>query len=569
MLENYGHLLFLGLVWKPDFVIFLVEEKQLWDVKRKETVPFHPAVSSKGTQSFLPKLCIEASLQNVAVGRYKHSALEDIQLMIDWKNDGESKGHQRCHEGYKTFWKTSLLKSASSAKQCVSISKGSNQMVKHTYLQNEKLENLESYLVHAKNNHLNHPESRIGLTFESNISENQRFKNEEQSAKWDPFEKSFTEELTLQNYQNIFNENRIAQCSESDKKFNQGTNVNKHVRIHFPENHYDGDKCEEVCYQSSKLIIHKSSPVGENLYKHNECGKSGNQFFSVGDYQRIHMEKNSYRCYKHENMFSQESGLNIYNTVGTGQETSISKECGKASDWHSSLSQQQPMHTREKPYKCKEYSKVFIHHSYLTQHHKIHSGEKPYQCEECGKAFNQRSALIRHQRIHTGEKPYQCEECGKAFNQYSNLIQHHRIHTGERHYQCEECGKAFNQQSNLTQHHRIHSGEKPYQCKECGQAFNQHANLTRHHRIHTGEKPYICKECGKAFNRHSYLIRHHRIHTGEKPYKCEECGKAFSQQSKLPEHHRIHTGEKPFICEACGKAFKRRSHLTQHHRIHI
>ncbi|CAD7692212.1 unnamed protein product [Nyctereutes procyonoides] len=42
MLENYGHLLFLGLVWKPDFVIFLVEEKQLWDVKRKETVPFHP-----------------------------------------------------------------------------------------------------------------------------------------------------------------------------------------------------------------------------------------------------------------------------------------------------------------------------------------------------------------------------------------------------------------------------------------------------------------------------------------------------------------------------------------------
>ncbi|XP_041598992.1 putative protein ZNF720 [Vulpes lagopus] len=42
MLENYGHLLFLDLVWKPDFIIFLVEEKQLWDVKRKETVPFHP-----------------------------------------------------------------------------------------------------------------------------------------------------------------------------------------------------------------------------------------------------------------------------------------------------------------------------------------------------------------------------------------------------------------------------------------------------------------------------------------------------------------------------------------------
>ncbi|XP_044776675.1 putative protein ZNF720, partial [Neomonachus schauinslandi] len=88
MLENYGHLLFLGLiVWKPDLVIFLEQEKQLWDVKRKET-------------NFLPKLCIEASFQNVAVGRYKHSALDNLHLMIDWKNDGESEGHERYHEGH-------------------------------------------------------------------------------------------------------------------------------------------------------------------------------------------------------------------------------------------------------------------------------------------------------------------------------------------------------------------------------------------------------------------------------------------------------------------------------------
>ncbi|XP_034494996.1 zinc finger protein 764 isoform X2 [Ailuropoda melanoleuca] len=46
MLENYGHLLFLGLiVWKPDLVIFLEQEKQLWDVKRKETVAFHPGTA--------------------------------------------------------------------------------------------------------------------------------------------------------------------------------------------------------------------------------------------------------------------------------------------------------------------------------------------------------------------------------------------------------------------------------------------------------------------------------------------------------------------------------------------
>ena len=108
------------------------------------------------------------------------------------------------------------------------------------------MENLESCLLHAENNYLNHFESRIGLISESNISENQRFKNEEQSAKWDPFERSFTEGSTLQDDQSIFSENGIAQCSESENKFNKGSNVNKCLRTHFPENHYECDTCVEV-----------------------------------------------------------------------------------------------------------------------------------------------------------------------------------------------------------------------------------------------------------------------------------------------------------------------------------
>uniref|UniRef100_A0A8C8XWC1 KRAB domain-containing protein n=2 Tax=Panthera TaxID=9688 RepID=A0A8C8XWC1_PANLE len=43
MLENYGHLLFLGLVVsKPDLVIFLEHKKDVWAVERKETVVTHP-----------------------------------------------------------------------------------------------------------------------------------------------------------------------------------------------------------------------------------------------------------------------------------------------------------------------------------------------------------------------------------------------------------------------------------------------------------------------------------------------------------------------------------------------
>ncbi|XP_043456919.1 putative protein ZNF720 [Prionailurus bengalensis] len=42
MLETYGHLLFLGLVSKPDLVIVLEQKKELWGVKRKDTVASHP-----------------------------------------------------------------------------------------------------------------------------------------------------------------------------------------------------------------------------------------------------------------------------------------------------------------------------------------------------------------------------------------------------------------------------------------------------------------------------------------------------------------------------------------------
>ncbi|XP_049478190.1 zinc finger protein 679-like [Panthera onca] len=42
MLETYRHLLFLGLVSKPDLVIVLEQKKELWGVKRKETVASHP-----------------------------------------------------------------------------------------------------------------------------------------------------------------------------------------------------------------------------------------------------------------------------------------------------------------------------------------------------------------------------------------------------------------------------------------------------------------------------------------------------------------------------------------------
>ncbi|XP_045297272.1 putative protein ZNF720 [Leopardus geoffroyi] len=100
MLETYGHLLFLGLiVSKPHLVIFLEQKRELWDVKRKKTVASPAAVASHGTQNFLPKPCIEASSQNVSLGTWKHHALENLHLMINWDSGRKNEAHQKFHEG--------------------------------------------------------------------------------------------------------------------------------------------------------------------------------------------------------------------------------------------------------------------------------------------------------------------------------------------------------------------------------------------------------------------------------------------------------------------------------------
>ncbi|XP_057169965.1 zinc finger protein 595-like isoform X4 [Ursus arctos] len=587
MLENYRHLLFLGLiVSKPDLVSLLEQRKEPWDVKRKKTVVFDPAVSSHGSLSFQPEPCKEASFQNVSVGRYQHSVLENLHLTIDCDHDCnryvqiESTAHNKTltaqdGEGYETFCKPFLLKSTLSAMQGVCVSKSSSQLFKCTYAWKEYVENLESYLVHAENNDLNSVEERTGLAFQSNISERQTFQNEETTAKWVPLEKSFTEDATLENYWSIFNGDRVAQGSECEKMFDQGSNVNKDMRTHFQENQFERIKCAEFIDARSNLI-HHTMHIRENSYKGNDCEREFNQSSSVRDHQRIHVGKKPYgydkplnvSSDKPLNVSSESSRIHLHKSICSGEKPYKCKECVKAFKQKPKLTKHHRIHTGEKPYKCKECGKDFKNKGNLKSHERIHTGEKPYKCNECNKAFSHKTNLTAHHRIHTGEKPYKCKECGKAFRRKSCVNVHERIHTGETPYKCTECGKTFKQLSHLTHHINTHSREKLYKCEECGKAFFHKANVSTHHRVHTGERPYKCKECGKAFRHKSHVNIHERIHTGETPYKCTECGKTFKQLSHLTHHINTHSQEKAYKCKECGKDFKNKGNLKSHERIH-
>uniref|UniRef100_M3XRK0 Uncharacterized protein n=1 Tax=Mustela putorius furo TaxID=9669 RepID=M3XRK0_MUSPF len=344
MLENYGHLHFLetGLtVSKPNLIMFLEQDKELRDVKRKDTVALHAAVSSHDTQSFLLQRSIEGSFQNGSIPRYKHSAVEILHLRIDWDNDGEREGHQRISGRYTQTKAIALNKT-------FPFNTSSNQIFKHSYLWTDHLEHLKSNLVHAENNDLSHLEDRTSLTL------NQRFRNEEQSAQWDSFKRGFTEESTLQNDQRLFTGDRFAQCTVSQKTLNQGSSVHRCVRARFAEN--ECDKCGEGFHPSSNLSI---LPSGDCLHKDNECGKACNQSSSVGDHQRIHEGKSPFTSSKPGTMFTQPPSLNINEIISHRSESVKCKECGQACNWNSVLTQYLKMHRRFKPLEHRECGKIF------------------------------------------------------------------------------------------------------------------------------------------------------------------------------------------------------------------
>uniref|UniRef100_A0ABI8A1S5 Uncharacterized protein n=1 Tax=Felis catus TaxID=9685 RepID=A0ABI8A1S5_FELCA len=525
MLENYGHLLFLGLVVsKPDLVIFLEHKKDVWAVKRKETVATHPGY------------------QRIHTGEKTYEDKEDGK---SFTRPSSLTRHQRIH----------TAETPSKGKRCRKTFRHHSQLSEH-------------HRIHTEEKPYQCKECGKAFNWRTALRRHHRIHTGEKSYQCNECGKVFGHLSTFTQHRKIHTGVNPYKCNKCGKSFSRQAHLNVHHRIHIGEKSYQCKQCGKAFGYLSNCIKHRRIHTGVKPYKCKECGKAFNWHSALKTHHRIHSGGKPYQCKQCGKAFTRPSALTKHYRIHTGEKPYQCKECDEGFYWCSALKLHQRIHSREKPYQCKECGKAFSRASVLTEHHRIHTGEKPYQCKECGKAFNWLSALKTHRRIHTGEKPYQCKECGKAFFRQEHLDVHHRVHTGQKPYQCKECGKAFGFVSNFIQHRRIHTGVKPYKCKECGKAFSRQAYLNVHHSIHVGEKPYQCKECGKAFKLHSEHTRHHKIHSGEKPYQCKECGKAFNKQSSLRQHEGIHTGQKPYQCKECGKAFNWQSALKRHHRIH-
>ena len=424
-----------------------------------------------------------------------------------------AKRNQGCESNREKPISDDQFQSSTPTDKCIFVSKEPHHLLKHTRSLNRNVENLESHLVSTANTHSNNSEHRYLLNIHSNMSGNQKLKNEGGNPQYNHFEGSFNKGLLF------FNQQLFSPCSKICNVDNNGRDL----------------------IQPSLFNTYGGIISVEQLYKRN----------------------------KMSNALSRSSTPNNYKSIHDGMRSSSCSETGRNVDQDSYLMKQQG-HQFSDNSKHNKYKNIFYQSSNLTinTYKSIDIGEKTYNCYDYAKVFNQSSKVIQQQNIQTKQKRYKCNTCGKVFSNSPNLSRHRKIHTGRKHFKCTACGKAFNQSSYLTEHQRIHAGEKPYKCTECGKAFICCSRVTQHQQIHTVERPYKCTACGKAFNWHMSLTVHQRTHTGEKPYKCKECGKAFIHCSHLTRHQRIHTGERLYKCTDCGKAFSRSSGLSQHQRIH-
>ena len=389
-------------------------------------------------------------------------------------------------------------------------------------------------------------------------------------------------------------------CPNCKESFCQGSNLQKHVRIHPEEEPFDCSICKKSFSCFSNLKTHQRTHSGKTPYSCSKCGNFS-QSNSLRTHMRIHTGEKPYPCPQCDQASSQSSDLKSHPRTHTGDKPFSCTACDKSFALSSSLNKHRRIHPGGKPCKCNLYNQHFAASSRHKLHLKMHLGLKKFKCNSCAKSFSTKDKIKTRIRRHKGTKPSVQKLRQKSFTprlprlseDFHRAGRRKEAHadsqqsTGDKNYICNMCEKRLKRQSSLHLHLRQHTGTKNYMCDACDTTYFT-ASALRNHKVNKHmevNETFLCTFCGKGFTKKANLeshitthtgerksrvrTKHKRVHTKAQNYLCKRCDNKFLNENPLDMHMlSMHSKTRHFPCDECGKTVEYRKCLKKHMRRH-
>ncbi|XP_075041072.1 uncharacterized protein LOC142100987 [Mixophyes fleayi] len=287
----------------------------------------------------------------------------------------------------------------------------------------------------------------------------------------------------------------------------------------------------------------KFGPTGQKLYECVECKKCFNNSSNLRKHTIIHTGKKPFTCNICNQRFRQATHLQRHYLIHTGERPFKCSICQKGFRDTSDLLKHQRVHTGEKPYQCSICDKSFKHLHNARVHRQRHLNEG-YTPEEIPSL----SPCPQPESSPKAESYDEERKPGRSHNKLSSKHKEHccsddeiiAIKISEDSLKCNVCDKTFTRISSLHRHYLMHTGYRPFSCHVCSKTFQQLSHLDRHKRIHTGERRYHCTTCRKGFRESSDLLRHQQVHMKDKSLGCQQFDKTYPTRHYLKSHQMVH-----------------------------
>lgn len=337
-------------------------------------------------------------------------------------------------------------------------------------------------------------------------------------------EKSFSRICYMKRHQAKHSGKELLALRNPDKRrLAATTNENKDLA-----GAYQCSYCSDWFLTKKELEDHrpvhlKLGPSGQKLYECAECKKCFNNSSNLRKHAVIHTGLKPFTCNLCNQSFRQATHLQRHRLVHTGEKPFKCSICLKGFRDASELLKHQRVHKGEQPYQCRLSDKRL--NAKLHREQAFSSGERPWPPSrfvhtaraDDGDVVEELQLLelpspekkSKADEVEESEEDLKCSLCSRTFTRISSLHRHYLMHTGYRPFSCHTCSKAFQQMSHLDRHRQVHGRERRYDCVPGRKASS---DLLRHQEAHAKGRSFSCYKCDKTYTQIHYLESHQKIH---------------------------------------------------------